>query len=112
MNINEAEVLRRIAKPHLGRKIGFGPNPIDIIHYRVIRIQLKLFHSDSRHPNPIILDNIENDNQMGLPISSIIEDMVKGHFNISLNIMLEPWDGGTSEYQYQELERFLLDVGI
>ena len=90
MNSKEAEVLRRTARPFMGKQVWFGSNQIDKIPYRVFGIRLQLFHKDTKQPNPVIIDNIETESGKNLNIQEMIQDFVEGGFSISMEIILEP----------------------
>lgn len=108
MNAEQAEVLRLTARPYIHQQVFIGNNTLESIPYRTIGIRLMLFHGNSKQPNPIVIDNIEND--INQSISDLAMEAVNGNFNVRLDLVLEPWDYRTTKYYYIKLEKFLIDI--
>ena len=110
MSPNDAEALRRAARPHIGRQIFIGNDAIDNALYEFVGIRMRIFHNDSKELNPVEFWNIESVNEVNIIIPVMIQDLVGGEFIIHLDAIIRPVDGADREFQYHQLEPFVYKI--
>lgn len=111
MSPNDAEALRRAARPHIGGQIFIGNDAIDNVLHEFVGIRMRIFHSDpEQEANPISFWNIETGDDANILIPAMLQNMVNGKFTIDLDAILRPVNEINGELKYPQLEPFLYKI--